>query len=68
MGCFWILLTFSKNISLEYNPWQSNSFEYLTPEIRYKGDLMKVYIWNPNHCQMRIDNFRIEAFELAKLD
>ncbi|MBK7175433.1 MAG: hypothetical protein IPH84_19945 [Bacteroidales bacterium] len=43
--------------------WNLVSFDYLTPDIRSKEDLLKVYFWLQGKNPMLIDDFTVEAWE-----
>ncbi|MBK9176271.1 MAG: hypothetical protein IPM46_08025 [Flavobacteriales bacterium] len=45
------------------NEWITLSFDYITPEVRSRGDNLKVYIWNQHGGTHRVDDLRVEVFE-----
>jgi len=53
---------------LENNPekmgeWNKLSFDYLTPEVRSKNDVLKIYFWNRGKGQVIIDDVTVSVFE-----
>jgi hypothetical protein len=45
------------------NEWNEITFDYLTPEVRRKNNLIKSYFWNRGKGNYWIKDFEIEVFE-----
>ena len=43
--------------------WANYKFEYLTPEIRNRNDILKIYIWKRGKKSFDVDNFMVKIFE-----
>ncbi len=43
--------------------WANYKFEYLTPEIRNRNDILKIYIWKRSKKSFDVDNFMVKIFE-----
>lgn len=50
------------NNQLKQNEWNHIEYLYLTPEVRSKDDLFKVYLWHPTKANVNIDNFKVSVF------
>ncbi|MFO7670235.1 MAG: hypothetical protein R6W31_11290 [Bacteroidales bacterium] len=53
----------SEEMDLQLNQWNRITFDYLTPEVRRKDNLLKIYFWNRGTGQIFIDDFQVEVFE-----
>jgi hypothetical protein len=53
----------SEDMDLQLNQWNRITFDYLTPEVRRKDNLLKIYFWNRGTGQIFIDDFQVEVFE-----
>ena len=54
------------NEPIKLNAWNTMTFDYLTPEIRSKNEILQVYVWNPRNAKVYIDNLNVEVFEKKK--
>jgi hypothetical protein len=43
--------------------WHTYKFDYLTPEIRSKNDVIKCYIWNNGKTAYDLDNFKFDVYD-----
>jgi len=50
-------------MDLQLNQWNKITFDYLTPEVRRKDNLLKIYFWNRGTGQIFIDDLQVEVFE-----
>ena len=55
------------NFNIIPNKWTEIQLDYLTPELKNKNDIIKVYFWNIGSQPVLIDNFKITIFE-PKID
>jgi len=53
----------SEKMNLEVNKWNKISFDYLTPEVRWKRDNLKVYFWQRGKFPLYVDNLAISVYE-----
>jgi len=58
-------LDFEK-LNLKLNEWNEVTFDYLTPEVRNKQDLLKVYVWHRGTEKIFVDDLKVEVFELKQ--
>lgn len=56
---FWRSFPLSKGFDAK-NIWYNNSFEILIPQDVLKDAWISCYIWNPNHDDFFIDNFKLQ--------
>ena len=49
--------------NMKPNQWNSMSVDYLTPEVRSKDDVNKIYFWLQGKNPVLIDNLKIDIFE-----
>ncbi len=56
----------SEDMDLQLNQWNRITFDYLTPEVRRKDNLLKIYFWNRGTGQIFIDDLQAEVFEKEK--
>jgi len=49
--------------NLALNCWNKIQFDYLTPEVRQKNDLLRVYFWHRGKKPVYIDNLSVTIFE-----
>jgi len=61
------LMTDYVNFNIIPNKWTEIQLDYLTPELKNKNDIIKVYFWNIGSQPVLIDNFKITIFE-PKID
>ena len=52
-----------ENLKIELNKWTQISTTYLTPVIRNKSDVLKVYYWHRGEKSTFIDNLEVEVWE-----
>lgn len=45
------------------NTWVPMSMDYLTPEVRYPKDNLKVYVWNEHGGPWRVDDLKVWVWE-----
>ena len=50
-------------VDLKKNAWNHLEFYYLTPEVRSKDDMIKVYFWNIHKSKVLIDDFKVDILE-----
>ena len=43
--------------------WNRMGFDYLTPEVRSKEDILKVYFWLQGNTPILVDDFKVEMWE-----
>lgn len=55
-----------ENKKLQSGGWNRISFDYLTPEVRSKDDVLKIYFWNRGKGKIIVDDVTIETFEPAQ--
>lgn len=53
-------------LKLKTGQWNKVSMDYLTPIIKSRNDLLKVYIWHRGQKPLYIDDFIVEVFEPKK--
>ena len=53
----------SENMVLQLKQWNMITYDYLTPEVREKNNILKVYFWNRGTGQIFIDDLEVEVFE-----
>lgn len=53
----------SEKFAMKPNQWNSMSVDYLTPEVRSKDDVVKIYFWLEGGQPVLIDDLRIEIFD-----
>jgi hypothetical protein len=53
----------AENMQLKPGEWNLIKADYLTPEVRTKDDVMKVFFFQRGKAQINIDNFKVEVFE-----
>lgn len=51
------------DIETQPKGWNKIQMLYLSPEIRDKNDLLKIYIWNRNQNQLLNKNLKIRIYE-----
>ncbi len=51
------------NKTLQSGSWNKLSFDYLTPEVRSKDDVLKIYFWNRGKGKVIIDDVTVRVFE-----
>lgn len=56
----------SEKMNLELNRWNRVTYEYLTPEVRKKTDLLKVYFWNRGKGEVYIDDLKVEVLTVEE--
>jgi hypothetical protein len=49
--------------SIRYNAWNVIGKDYLTPEIRWKNDVLAVYLWYRGNDHVFIRDLELELFE-----
>ena len=52
-----------KQYGMKPGQWNSMTMDYLTPEVRSKNDMAKVYFWLQGKSPILIDNLKIDVFE-----
>ena len=57
------LLPLFENKTLQVGKWNKLSFDYLTPEVRSKKDVLKIYFWNRGKGKVIIDDVSVRLFE-----
>ncbi len=57
------ILPLLKNKTLQIGKWNKLSFDYLTPEVRTKEDVLKIYFWNKGRGKVIIDDVTVTVFE-----
>lgn len=60
-------LTDYANFNIIPNKWTEIQLDYLTPELKTKNDIVKIYFWNMGSQPVLIDNFKVTIFE-PKID
>jgi len=56
-------LTSESNFNTKINSWTKIHLDFLTPDIRHKNDVIKIYFWNMGNKSVLIDDFKIDVFE-----
>ena len=54
--------------ALESGKWNQFSLDYLTPEVRSKTDVLKIYFWNNGMGKIIVDDLTIQIFEPKEED
>jgi hypothetical protein len=57
------ILPLLENKTLEAGKWNKLRFDYLTPEVRSKKDVLKIYFWNQGRGRVIIDDVSVMIFE-----
>ena len=52
-----------ENDTVQIGKWNKFSFDYLTPEVRSKNDMLKIYFWNRGKGKLIIDDVTVRVFE-----
>lgn len=52
-----------EKLNIRLNQWTEVSINYLTPVIRTKKDILKVYYWNRGKNPVYIDDLKVEVWE-----
>lgn len=52
-----------EDLNLKLHRWNHIQMDYLTPEVRNKKDLLRVYYWHRGKKEIYIDDLMIEIFE-----
>jgi hypothetical protein len=53
----------SEKLSLKAGEWNKISFDYLTPEVRKKKDLLKVFFWLRGKQPIYVDDIQVTIYE-----
>ncbi len=53
----------TEDLNLKLNEWNKISMDYLTPWLRSKNDMIKIYFWHRGKNEVYIDDFKVEVFE-----
>ncbi|MCK4407220.1 MAG: glycosyltransferase family 39 protein [Bacteroidales bacterium] len=53
----------TEDLNLKLNEWNKISMDYLTPWLRSKNDMIKIYFWLRGKNEVYIDDFKVEVFE-----
>ena len=57
----------SENLDLKVGEWNYVKMDYLSPEMRFRDDEFKTYIWNRGKNEMYLDDFKLEVL-IPKFD
>ncbi len=52
----------SEDLDLKLNEWNFITMDYLSPEMRFRDDKFKVFIWNRGGNDLYLDDFKVEVF------
>jgi hypothetical protein len=53
----------SDKVTLKLNEWNELSMEYLSPEVRKRDDILKIYFWLRGTHQVYVDDIKVEVYE-----
>lgn len=53
----------SEKMELNMGEWNRITYDYLTPEVRRKSNVLKVYFWNRGAGRVYIDDLKVEVWE-----
>jgi hypothetical protein len=53
----------SEKLRLKPGEWNKITFDYLTPEVRKRKDLLKVYFWFRGKEPIYVDNLQVKVYE-----
>lgn len=57
-----------QNIPLIPGEWNAITFDYITPEVRRRSDVLQVYIWYRGKTPIFVHSFEVKVFERTRRD